>query len=505
MDTSLYLELLSAVWREILGFKMKLLFLFTVLSFSILAVGFFWPEKYETSTTLYADVTNIIEPLLEGRAEVTGLDRSKEAADIIYTRKLMTRVAEKSGLIDPLDSMERQSAVVSSLRRGVAVESEGRNYFKVVYQHADQDISFRVLNAVVDEFIKDSVDTKQSESRSAYEFIDQQVISYKRQLLLAENNLKNFKSKNLDGDEATVKLRINQLRLEIEEIKLTIDETESKRQSLKLQLKEEGKLQKNRGDLDAQQARLETLRGQLDVYRLSYQDTYPDVVALKEQIAALELVIEAMADEGYYSSSSSDELENPLYEELRKRQAEIEVDLRSQRRRLASMKQMLEKEYARAERVATHEAEMSELVRDYDVTRGIYEEMLERKEKARLSMTLDIEGQGVSFKIQEPAVYPLQPSGLRFIHFAVAGPLVSLAAVLGLVALYVLVDPRVRSPILMMQSLPSHIQLLGSIPHINSSVLHRIQRSDIVILVVGFLLFLAVYTALAISRLNEVL
>lgn len=505
MDASIYLELLGAVWREIQGFKMKLFVLFVAVAFTILAVGFFWPEKYQTSTTLYADVTNIIEPLLEGRAEVTSLDRSKEAADIIYTRKLMTKVAEKSGLIDPLDSLEKQGAVISSLRRTVVVESEGRNYFRLVYNNTDQDISFRVLNAVVDEFIKDSVDTKQTESRSAYEFIDQQVATYKKQLLLAEKNLKDFKSNNRDGDETTVRLRINQLRSDMEEMKLTIAETESKKYSLKQQLKDESKLQKSRGDLDNQQARLETLRGQLDVLRLSYQDSYPDVVVLKEQIAALELVIEAMADEGYFSASSADSLENPLYEELRKRLAEIEVDLRSQRRRLSSMEQMQKSEYARSERVASHEADMSELNRDYDVTRGIYEEMLERKEKARLSMTLDIEGQGVSFKIQEPAVYPLNPSGLRFIHFAIAGPFASLVILIGLVAAYVVLDPRVRSPILMVQNLPEHIELLATIPHINSSVIDRIRRADMVIIFVGLLLFLAAYATLVVSRINEVL
>ena len=248
------------------------------------------------------------------------------------------------------------------------------------------------------------------------------------------------------------------------------------------------------------------MKSQLDIYRLSYQDSYPDIVAIKEQIAAIELVMEAMTDDGYFSASSSkDSLENPLYEELRKRQAEIDVDLMSLNRRLSSMEGMLKSEYARSERVASHEADMSELVRDYDVTREIYEEMLGRKEKARLSMTLDLEGQGVSFKIQEPAVYPLEPSGLRFIHFALAGPLAGLVAVLGLVAAYILLDPRVRSPILMVQNLPANIELLATIPHINSSVVDRFKRSDMIILVVGFLLVGAAYAALTVSRLLGVL
>ena len=120
-------------------------------------------------------------------------------------------------------------------------------------------------------------------------------------------------------------------------------------------------------------------------------------------------------------------------------------------------------------------------------------------------MTLDIEGQGVSYKIQEPAVYPLQPSGLNFIHFALAAPFASLLALIGLVAAYVVLDPRVRSPIIMMQGLPKHIELLATIPHINSSVIDRIQRKDMVLLLIGFLLFLSAYATLVVSRLNEVI
>lgn len=504
MDAALLLELLSAAWREIQVLKMKLFFFFALLSFAVLAVGFFWAEKYETSTKLYADVTNIIQPLLAGRAEVTKLDPTKEAADIIYTRKMMTTVAEKSGLLDPLDPLSFQASMVKSLRSNVVVRSEGSTSFRVSYTNTDPDISFRVLTAVVDEFIRNSVETKQTESRSAYEFIDQQVVSYKKQLIVAENNLKEFKAKNLDGSEETVNSRINQLRIDIEENKLTIAETESRQRSLKVQLKSESQFQKNRGDLEAQQNKLQALQSQLDVYRLSYQDGYPDIVAIKEQISAIALVVEAMTDEGYFSASSSrNSLENPLYEELRKRQAEVDVNLMSQKRRMSSMEGMLKAEYARAKRVASREAEMSELVRDYDVTQEIYEEMLGRKEKARLSMALDIEGQGVSFKIQEPAVYPLAPTGLHFVHFALAGPLVGFAAVIGLIAAYILLDPRVRSPILMVQNLPANIELLATIPHINSSFIDRFKRRDMIILFFVFLLFAAAYATLAVLRLSE--
>ena len=111
---------------------------------------------------------------------------------------------------------------------------------------------------------------------------------------------------------------------------------------------------------------------------------------------------------------------------------------------MSTLKSRLAEELEKANRIAARNAELAELTRDYDVTRQLYEEFLERKEKARLSMTLDIEGQGVSYKIQEPAKYPYAPTGLRYAHFVVMGVLFGFIAPIGLVVAYVLLDPRIR-------------------------------------------------------------
>ena len=118
----------------------------------------------------------------------------------------------------------------------------------------------------------------------------------------------------------------------------------------------------------------------------------------------------------------------------------------------------MQTELANAETVAAKQATYKELTRDYDVTKDVYEDMLKRRESARLSMTLDIEGQGVSFKIHEPASYPLRSDGLQLMHFAAIGPVLGLALPVGLIVLLVIMDPRIRSASFMVDKLPSHMQ-----------------------------------------------
>ena len=504
MDTAFIMELLQAVWRELIKWRGWVVGVFVSVSFAVLVVGIYWPERYDTSTMLYADVTNIIEPLLKGRAEVTTIDHSQQAQDLIYTRRILKKVAQEVGLITKSTPLEREEGIIASLRNTIKVKNAGKNYFRLTYSNRSQELSFKVLNAVVDAFITDTSEQRRQESRNAYEFINEQVESYKRQLVAAEQKLKEFNAKNTDGNEASVNQRINNLRVQIEELKLKIGEIEARDRSIKKQLKSETQYLTTKSKVDAERDRLDELKKRLDTLRLSYQETYPDIVSLKQQIKSQELVIEGMTQEGGFveRSSQGDSEENPLYDELRKRQADAELDLQSQRKRLEALKKMLAEEYGRAKRIAGHEAEVAELTRDYDVTRNIYKEMLERKEKARLSMTLDVEGQGVNYKIQEPAVYPLQPSGLRFMHFAVAAPFVGLVAAIGLMIVYVFLDPRVRSASRLVNELPSDIELLGVIPHVRTALAGRLMRTDMMILFFICMVAAAVYGALIWMHLN---
>jgi uncharacterized protein involved in exopolysaccharide biosynthesis len=196
----------------------------------------------------------------------------------------------------------------------------------------------------------------------------------------------------------------------------------------------------------------------LEQLLLSYQESYPDIISLRAQIADLDTSIEKMQSSGAVFGNS-DKVQNPLYEELRKQLADSDVNLRTQKRRMQSLLSLQEQEYARQQRIAANQAQLSELTRDYNVTKKVYEEMLQRKEAARLSMTLDIEGQGVSYRIQEPASFPLKPSGITFIHFVILGPIVGLILSLGLLVAYVLFDPHFRSARTLQHQLPHDIAL----------------------------------------------
>ena len=496
MDKAYLRDLLAALRAELIRFRFWCALLFLVVAYLFLAVGIVWPKSYTTRVVLFADVTNIIEPLLKGRAEITKIDRSEQASEVIYTRRIMLETGKQAGLIKGAIPEDEQDVIVKQLRDGVTVARErNENYVQLSYTATNPDKSFEILNAVVNVFIEDTAKRKRDESVGAYNFIDAQVQTYKKQLESAEEKLKEFKSKNTDGSEDAVSSRIAQLRQEVEGLKISIEETQSRINTIQQQLNTEGQYLQAKGQVDDMRQRRQTLSGQLEQMLLSYQENYPDVVSLRAQISELDAAIGKIQSSGDVFGSS-DKVQNPLYEELRKQLADADVSLRSQKRRMQSLLSLQDDEFARQQRIAANQANLSDLTRDYDVTKKVYEEMLQRKETARVSMTLDIEGQGVSYRIQEPAAFPLKPSGLHFIHFALAGPILGLLLPLGLLVLFILIDPHVRSARSLQKQLPSDIEVIGVVPHYKSPIGERLLKKDVLLIfsiaTAGMICYLAI-------------
>jgi uncharacterized protein involved in exopolysaccharide biosynthesis len=136
---------------------------------------------------------------------------------------------------------------------------------------------------------------------------------------------------------------------------------------------------------------------------------------------------------------------NPLYQELRSQQGQARREIAASQSRMGIAESLLDEELGRSRRIAASESALAELTRDYEVNRDIYQDLLRRRENARVSMELDREERGLTLRVQDPAIMPLRPTGLRFLHFAIAGLLMAVVVPLALLFLRVRFDPRIRS------------------------------------------------------------
>lgn len=215
--------------------------------------------------------------------------------------------------------------------------------------------------------------------------------------------------------------------------------------------------------------RIQELQSQIDVLRLSYTDDYPDIIRLKQQIQEFR-AFAAQGGSQLGSSLSQSSLGggtgvSPIYQELRAQAAQAKATAESLRSRLAQTRSLLQSELGRADQSTKVERELAELSRDYEINKQIYEDLVKRRENARVSMVLGKEKQGVLYRIQEPANFPVLPSGLRFMHWAALG--LVLGAILPFFYLFTFIklDPRIRTASGVTDDLD--LPLLTVVPHMS--------------------------------------
>lgn len=494
MDIQFILDTLRAVKLELYRHRLAAVIIFMTVTAGVLTLGYVTPKSYTSQAVLYADQSNILQPLLRGKAELTQLDRINEAREMMQSRSFLEQIALDTGLITGGETDALRNAKISSLRKQVGIRVSNRNFLELNYTSGSPDESFQVLSAVLNRFIERTVRKKRSESQGAFEFIDSQVKTYQRQLEDADERLKEFKSANQDGTESSVLARIENLRRDIENLKLEIQQTDSEVTLTRRQLNNEQPVRRITVDPGKSSAerRLVAMRQELDSLLLRYHERHPDVVSIQDQIADLKTRVSTQTDDDR-DGGVTEVMENPVYENLKIQLSDMTTRLTVQKNRLASLERLLEESFERSQRVAENQAQLSELTRDYDVTRGVYEDMLQRREKARLSMTLDVQGEGVSYKIQEPATYPTQWDGLQLYQVGLAGPFLGSAMVLGLLVMLVMFDQRVRSPRALQLALPEGIPLLTTIPHYRSTWKDRLLRKDVFSILIVLAIFMAAY------------
>ncbi|UZE97962.1 XrtA system polysaccharide chain length determinant [Alkalimarinus alittae] len=478
-------SVLREIIRELRDRKWSCLLVFMLVSALGLVVGIFWPHQYSASVTIYIDDQNIITPLMKGSAvQAKSKDKVAEATDIILGRKSLGRLVDyiESSQQKDLDEAQREKEILR-LRGSINIRKKGRQFFEITYTDRKPDVAFLVTQKIGQLFLEIQEENRREESRNAYAFVDKQVKAYQSQLSQSEDRLRQFLTENADGTESGVQNKISQLKSQIELAELQQEELISQRESIRKQLRGVNASISNKVVSDKNNDRIKALQDRLEVLQLSYHDSYPDIVALKKQI---EGIVEE-AKENKDKPRSDEEIvsyENPLYVELSSQRAKTDTAITAVKTRIDSLNNLLNKTMLRMEKVQQNKAELAELTRDTDVNRNIYNDLLRRRETARVSMHLSSEGQGVSYVVHEPAVYPLKPKGPQFIHFALASILLGALAPIGLAGVYVQLDPRIRDASTIQENL--EIPVLATIGKVITPREHRKERfKTVVIFIIG--------------------
>jgi polysaccharide chain length determinant protein (PEP-CTERM system associated) len=435
-------------------------------------IGITWPRTYSSYSTVYVEDRSVIGPLMEGAAVQSPLaDRALIASEVIYGRKLLNQIIHSAGFIaedEPLDPTELD-ALVEDIKARTQVTNVGENLVRIEYTDTNAERTQFVAQKMAELFITESLATKSRESETAYSFIDQQVKEYQGKLKALDEDLKEFRNANVEarpGADVDSAHRLTTLKDRLAELDQELREAEIRRDSLDSQLTGEAQSANVMSRAEQYRGRIAELRVQLDTLLLTYHENYPDVVRLKDQIAELERVAAKVESGDQVPSQAGVLMSNPLYQELRGGLYEANTVVQTIRSRIKETQRQLAQEEERNRRIQEAAAELADRTRDYEVTTQIYQDLLRRREAARVSMNLDRTQEGVTMRVEEPAFLPHQAEAPPLSYFASGGILLGLALPFGILFGIQHADPRIRHPSVINERLG--LATLGVVRHLHT-------------------------------------
>ena len=358
---------------------------FAVIAIGALAIGIGLPRWYEASTTIVIEPSRVASALPGDRAvPADAADRVARARELLANRKAMDEVLAADGATEPRSAVE-QDRMIEALGERIDITSPRDDQVRIRYRDGDPARAVRITRQLGELFMRERLAAQERESRSVFEFIDGQVTAYQRKLADAEDKLKSYREAATDAARANDgNARVSQLLGEVEQARRALAEQRAREDALAAQLAEPSTAPEHE---TAPAASYEALRDKL-------------ADARRERVA---------------TASRLDQAEAALKTELGKTGGGHAGD------------------------------ELAGVIRDYEANRSVVEDLLERRENARMWLDLDSRRQGLVLRVQQPATMPQHASGPRLLHFAVGGLLLALLLPLGLLFVRARLDPRAHS------------------------------------------------------------
>ena len=403
------------VWRR------RALILITAWLVSAIGWGFVYlmENQYEAQARVYVDTQSLLRPLLSGLAVQPNVEQQVSMmTKTLMSRPNLERVARMTDLDLKAKTAKEQEALYKKLESGIKLSgTERENLYTISYLNANPELGKRVVQSLLTIFTENSLGGTRKDISTSQQFIDEQLKSYEAKLLDKEKALEDFKRKNignLPGQGGDYYTKLGEINVALEQAKLELEEATNRRKQLESQLEDQEEtlvaptpITPTTTQLDG---RISTLQSQLDNLRLRYTDMHPEIARTKQLIARLQEQKKAEEASTKQQAPAAVKAQNPVYQQLTIAIAEADANAASLKARVAQIQSKRNDLTRSVDRIPQIEAEYTQLMRDYDVYKKNYTDLLSRRETAAISGEVESKTSSVDFRVIDPPRVPTKPA-----------------------------------------------------------------------------------------------
>lgn len=441
--------------------------------------GYFWPKSFEVSSSVTIERSGLINPLLQGIS--TAPNQSlMDLRNTITSRTVIGRVIKKTGLDKTVTNAAQFEGLITNIQKNLevtAVKSIGGgrepDLFKISYRGNDPKVVLTMVETLVSEFIEESAGHQRSNAIGAYDFVDEQLNEYRKKLEDSDKAIREFREKNpamVPQNESVLLGRIESFQTGRIETEIKLKELMRKRDSLQKQLSGEKELTVAFVSNDGSpEGRLNFLNNQLMQLLTKYTEDYPDVVRTKSEIEELrKQIARAAQDERTNKSGSATGSEtkaiNPVYRQIKEDLSRTDTEIESLKARLDELIKQQNEGRAMLGRMPKEQEEWTKLQRDRSAYQRVYDELIQKREGARVSKDLEIADKTTRLRVVDPPVMPRTPVSPNRVKLILLGFALGICAGAGAALGLDYLDKSFKNEDEVQKGL--HLPVLASIPAI---------------------------------------
>ncbi len=381
--------------------------------------SFLLPKIYEASSTVFIEKSSMVNPLIQGVGIPSNMEeRLRTIKDSITSRNIVERVIKKLGMDAKAKNSAQYEGLIDDIRKNLDIKIKGANaretdLFTISYTGGDPKTVMDLVNTLVSEYIEENLGYRRTDAYGAYEFIQSQLLEYKKKLDESDMAIREFRERNphmVPQSETTLLGRLEGFQTARIEAEIKLKELLRKRDNLQKQLSGEKELTVAFVTREGSpQARLNFLNNQLMLLMTKYTDNYPEVIKVKSELEELKRQIAHAKDSHVDNVGSETSAINPIYQQLKEDFTKTDAEIESLRARSAELSRQQQGTQGILGRMPKEQEEWSKLQRDRNVYQKIYDDLLQKLENARVSKDLELTDKTTTFRVVDSAVLPSSP------------------------------------------------------------------------------------------------
>ncbi len=442
-------------------------------------IGWLLPATYQSEALILVEDQKVTSELVPPNVSVSLQDQLQSMTQQILSRTQLQGIigryhlyTKHGGLLaifeptDPVDQMRKDISITP-------VEVPGRNgdltAFKIYYTGPTPELAQQVNSELTSAFLDQNMKSQQQLSQSTTSFFDNQLADARAKLEEQGAKVRAFKAQHVGELPAQLESNVQILsgvQNQLEQTQRALDRAQQQKLYLESIVQQYQSVQTDLGNGDSAETppaldkELKNLRMQLAAERSQYTDNYPDVIALKDQIAKTEKLKKQIEGEiatnqktgktskDSVTSVAGADFQNGAPTPMMQIESQLkanQLEIKGYEKQEKTLEGRVAEYQTRLNMMPATEQALADVSRGYNESQKNYDSLLAKQSQSQLATSLEQNQQGQQFRLLDPAQLPDKPASPNHILLSLGGLILGIAVGVGLTALFELTDARVRN------------------------------------------------------------